>query len=77
MNERDGSTLYNTILYINAEGEILGKHRKLMPTYTERLVWGQGDGSTLTFVDTPLGRLVGLVCWEHWMSLARFALREK
>ncbi len=77
MNERDGGTLYNTILYIGADGEIMGKHRKLMPTYTERLVWGQGDGSTLTVVDTPLGRLGGLVCWEHWMPLARFAMHDQ
>lgn len=77
MNERDGGTLYNTILFIGADGAILGKHRKLMPTYTERLVWGQGDGSTLTVVDTPLGRIGGLVCWEHWMPLARFDLHQK
>ena len=77
LNERDGGTLYNSILYISATGEILGKHRKLMPTYTERLVWGQGDGSTLTVVDTPLGRLGGLVCWEHWMPLARFAMHDQ
>lgn len=77
MNERDGGTIYNTILYIGAQGEILGKHRKLMPTYTERLVWGQGDGSTLTVVDTPVGRVGGLVCWEHWMPLARYAMHAQ
>jgi predicted amidohydrolase len=77
MHERDGNTLYNTMLYISDKGEILGKHRKLVPTYTERLVWGRGDGSTLTVVDTPVGRLGGLVCWEHWMPLARQAMHDK
>jgi predicted amidohydrolase len=77
MHERDGNTLYNTMVYISEEGEILGKHRKLIPTYTERMVWGRGDGSTLTVVDTPVGRLGGLVCWEHWMPLARQAMHDK
>jgi predicted amidohydrolase len=77
LHERDGNTLYNTMLYISEKGEILGKHRKLVPTYTERLVWGRGDGSTLTVVDTPAGRLGGLVCWEHWMPLARQAMHDK
>ena len=77
MNERDGGTLYNTMLYIGAEGEILGKHRKLMPTYTERLLWGLGDGSTLTVVETPVGRVGGLVCWEHWMPLACYAMHAQ
>ena len=77
LQERDGNTLYNTMLYISEEGEILGKHRKLIPTYTERLVWGRGDGSTLTVVDTPVGRLGGMVCWEHWMPLARQAFHDQ
>ncbi len=77
LHERDGGTLYNTMLTISADGEILGKHRKLMPTYTERLVWGQGDGSTLTVVNTAFGRLGGLICWEHWMPLARAAMYAK
>jgi len=77
LHERDGGTLYNTILYIGADGRVLGKHRKLVPTYTERLVWGMGDGSTLTVLDTPLGRLGGLVCWEHWMPLTRHALHAQ
>lgn len=77
MHERDGGTLYNTMLYIGADGQLLGKHRKLMPTYTERLVWGQGDGSTLSVVDTGFGRLGGLICWEHWMPLARAAMHAK
>lgn len=69
--ERDGGTLYNTILFLSPDGAVEGKHRKLVPTYTERLVWGAGDGSTLRAVDTPVGRVGGLVCWEHWMPLAR------
>jgi len=77
LNERDGGTLYNTILYLGADGSVLGKHRKLMPTYTERLVWGLGDGSTLTVVDTPHGRVGGLICWEHWMPLARHAMHAQ
>ncbi len=77
LNERHGRTLYNTMLYISERGELLGKHRKLVPTYTERTIWGRGDGSTLTAVDTPLGRVGGLICWEHWMPLARQAMHEK
>ena len=81
INERDAAasrgTLYNSLLFISAEGEILGVHRKLVPTHAERIVWGQGDGSTLHVFDTPLGRLGGLVCWEHWMPLARFAMHAK
>ena len=76
INERDerGSTLYNTLLYIGPDGSILGKHRKLMPTGGERLVWGFGDGSTLSVYDTPFGRLGGLICWENYMPLARAAM---
>jgi len=73
LHERSGSTLYNTTLYINSDGEMLGHHRKLVPTYTERLIWGRGDGSTLKVYDTALGRIGGLICWEHWMPLARQA----
>ena len=73
LHERSGSTLYNTTLYIGIDGQIMGYHRKLVPTYTERLIWGRGDGSTLEVFDTPLGRLGGLICWEHWMPLARYA----
>jgi predicted amidohydrolase len=72
MHERDGKTLYNTTLFIGADGAIIGHHRKLVPTYTERLVWGRGDGSTLKVFNTPLGRIGGLICWEHWMPLARY-----
>ncbi len=77
LHERDGNSLYNSMVYISDKGEYLGKHRKLMPTYGERMVWGQGDGSTLTVVDTPIGRLGGLVCWEHWMPLTRYAMHAK
>lgn len=77
LHERDGNTLYNSMLYISEQGELLGKHRKLVPTYAERLLWGHGDGSTLTVVDTPIGRVGGLVCWEHWMPLARQVMHEK
>jgi len=72
--EASGSSLYNTLLYIDAKGNILGKHRKLVPTGAERLVWAQGDGSTLQAFDTPLGKLGGLICWENYMPLARYAM---
>ena len=76
VNERDphGSTIYNTTLYFGPDGALLGKHRKLMPTGSERTVWGMGDGSTLPVIDTPHGRLSGLTCWENYMPLARFHL---
>jgi len=70
-------TIYNSLLFVSDRGDILGVHRKLVPTHAERIVWGQGDGSTLHVFDTPLGRLGGLVCWEHWMPLARFAMHAK
>jgi predicted amidohydrolase len=69
-------TLYNTLLTFAADGTILNHHRKLVPTYTERLVWGPGDAAGVRAVETPVGRLGGLVCWEHWMPLARQALHE-
>ena len=69
-------TLYNSLLTIGPDGALLNHHRKLVPTYTERLVWGGGDAEGLRAVDTPAGRLGGLVCWEHWMPLARQALHE-
>lgn len=72
--EASGASLYNTLLYIGDDGVILGKHRKLVPTGGERLVWAQGDGSTLRVFETPLGRLGGLICWENYMPLARYAL---
>nr|AAR97413.1 nitrilase [uncultured organism] len=72
--EASGASLYNTLLYIDAQGQILGKHRKLVPTGGERLVWAQGDGSTLEVYDTPLGKLGGLICWENYMPLARYTM---
>jgi len=70
-SEASGSSLFNTLLYISDQGEVIGKHRKLIPTGGERLVWGQGDGSTLSVFDTPFGKLGGLLCWENYMPLAR------
>jgi len=67
-------TLYNTLLTFTADGQLANHHRKLIPTYTERLVWGQGDGRGLRSVATPDGRVGGLICWEHWMPLARQAM---
>jgi predicted amidohydrolase len=69
-------TLYNTLLTFDATGELVNRHRKLMPTYTERLVWGQGDGTGLAAVPTAVGRVGALVCWEHWMPLARQAVHN-
>ena len=81
MTERDArasrGTLYNSILYVSDLGQVLGVHRKLMPTHAERIVWGQGDGSTLHVFETPVGRVGGLACWEHWMPLTRFAMHAK
>jgi nitrilase len=81
INERDAQfstgTLYNSMLFISQTGEIRGVHRKLLPTHAERIVWGQGDGSTLHVFDTDFGRIGGLICWEHWMPLPRFAMHAK
>jgi nitrilase len=78
INERNAqasnASLYNTLLYIDPEGDLLGKHRKLVPTAPERMVWAQGDGSTLEVYDTSLGKLSGLICWENYMPLARYSL---
>ena len=79
VTERDPAhpgTLYNTLLFHGPDGELALKHRKLVPTNHERLVWGPGDGGGLEAVETPYGRLGGLVCWENYMPLARFALYE-
>ncbi|MDQ4019254.1 MAG: carbon-nitrogen hydrolase family protein [Actinomycetota bacterium] len=73
--ERPG-TLYNTLLGFSDDGSLALRHRKLVPTNHERLVWGPGDGAGLRAVETPLGRLGGLICWENYMPLARFALYE-
>jgi nitrilase len=70
------STLFNTLLYHGPDGTLVERHRKLVPTNHERLVWGQGDGGGLRAFETPLGRLGGLICWENYMPLARFALYE-
>jgi nitrilase len=79
--ERDSrfsrGTLYCTLLYFGPDGRLLGLHRKLKPTAAERLIWGEGDGSTLTVLDTPLGKVGGLICWENYMPLARTALYGK
>jgi nitrilase len=72
--EPHGTTIYNTTLYFGSDGDLLGKHRKLMPTGSERTVWGMGDGSTLPIIETPHGRLSGLTCWENFMPLARYYL---
>jgi nitrilase len=74
INELDGGTLYNTLLYLAPDGEIVGRHRKLMPTGGERTVWGYGDGSTLDVVPTEFGVVGGLICWENYMPLARAAM---
>lgn len=76
-NEFSKGTLYCTTLYFSPDGKLLGKHRKLKPTASERLIWGEGDGSTLTVVDTPYGKMGGLICWENYMPLARTAMYTK
>jgi nitrilase len=73
-SEASNSTLYDTILYIGPDGRVLGKHRKLIPTTGERLVWGQAPEAGLEVFDLPFGRLSGLLCWENYMPLARYAL---
>jgi nitrilase len=75
--ERAGSTLYCTALFFGPDGSLLGRHRKLVPTAVERLVWGQGDGSTLPVVDTPVGKLGAVICWENYMPLLRTAMYAK
>ncbi len=74
VNEIDGGTLYNTLLYFGPDGSLAGRHRKLMPTGGERTLWGMGDGSTLDVVHTPFGVVGGLLCWENYMPLARAAM---
>ena len=75
--ERDGGTLYCTAVFFAPDGDYLGKHRKLMPTASERLVWGQGDGSTMPVFETPIGKLGAAICWENYMPLYRTALYAK
>jgi len=74
VNEKDNGSLYNSQLIFDAEGKLVLKRRKITPTYHERMVWGQGDGSGLKVVDTQVGRIGALACWEHYNPLARFAL---
>jgi len=74
---RSSGTLYCTILYFGPDGRLLGKHQKLKPTAAERLIWGEGDGSTLTVVETEIGKIGGLICWENYMPLARMAMYNK
>jgi nitrilase len=78
LNERNveasNTSLYNTLLYIDASGSVVGRHRKLVPTGGERMVWTPGDGSTFDVYDTPHGKIAGLICWENYMPLARYAL---
>lgn len=75
-HEKVGNTLYNSMFYFRPNAKTL-VHRKLMPTYTEKLIWGVGDGSTLTVFDSKIGRIGGLICWEHWMPLARAAMHDQ
>ncbi len=76
-DEHSHGTLYCTLLYFGPDGQLLGKHRKLKPTAGERLIWGEGDGSTLTVIETEFGRVGGLICWENYMPLARMAMYRK
>ncbi len=74
INERDGGTLYNTQLLFDADGTLIQRRRKITPTYHERMIWGQGDGSGLCAVDSTVGRIGQLACWEHYNPLARYAM---
>ncbi|MEO1053693.1 MAG: carbon-nitrogen hydrolase family protein [Bacteroidota bacterium] len=75
--EKERGTLYCTQVFITPKGELLGKHRKLKPTGSERIIWGEGDGSTLETYQTPMGIVGGLICWENYMPLARMAMYMK
>jgi len=75
--EREGGTLYCTILFISKLGKLLGKHRKIMPTAMERLVWGFGDGSTMPVIKTELGKLGSVICWENYMPMMRMGMYKK
>ena len=75
--ERDGGTLYCTAVYLGPQGQVLGHHRKLMPTALERIMWGYGDGSTLQAVDTPWGKLGAVICWENYMPAMRMAMYQQ
>jgi len=73
-DSRSKGTLYCTLVYFGPNGQLLGKHRKLKPTAAERVIWGEGDGTTLTVLDTGIGKIGGLICWENYMPLARMAM---
>ena len=75
--ERDGGTLYCTALFFAPDGRYLGKHRKIMPTASERLVWGFGDGSTMPVYETPIGKIGAVICWENYLPLMRAAMYAK
>ena len=75
--ERDGGTCYCTVLFFGPDGRLLGKHRKLMPTALERMIWGFGDGSTLTAVESPYGNIGAVICWENYMPMLRMAMYAK
>lgn len=75
--ERDGGTLYCTALFFTPAGDLAAKHRKVMPTAMERLIWGAGDGSTLSVIDSPLGKIGAVICWENYMPLLRTAMYAK
>lgn len=75
--ERELGTCYCTVLFFGPDGRLLGKHRKLMPTALERMIWGFGDGSTLTAVDSPYGRIGAVICWENYMPMLRMAMYSK
>ena len=78
VSERDSTskTLYCTLLYFNPDGKLLGKHRKIKPTGSERIIWGEGDSTTLTTINSRIGKIGGLICWENYMPLARNAIYE-
>ena len=75
--EREGGTLYCSVLFFGPGGDLLGKHRKVMPTAMERLIWGSGDGSTLPVLATPIGRIGAVICWENYLPLLRTAMYAK
>ena len=75
--EREGYTLYCTVLFFDSQGRYLGKHRKVMPTALERVIWGFGDGSTIPVFETPIGKIGAAICWENKMPLLRMAMYAK
>ncbi len=76
-NERAGKSIYNALFFFDDRGELVGHRRKLVPTFGERLVWSYGDGVDLRAIDTPFGKIGGLICWEHWMPPARQVLHQE